>query len=102
GDPLAGTGYETFSLQDPWRAAVVAQDMFAAIWPPVKQAALWIVPVLVIAWSLASGIGRNLVLRRYDRALPMRPSTLILLQLLRVVMLGAIIAAWFSAIRWAA
>ena len=101
-DPLAGTGYEAFSLQDPWRAAVVAQDMFAAIWPPVKHVAIWILPILAFVWSLISGVGRNIVLRRYDPALPMRPATLIVLQLLRVVMLGASIAAWFAAIRWAA
>lgn len=101
-DPLAGTGIDTFSLQDPWRAAVIAQDAFAAIWPPIRQVALWIVPLLAVAWSVLSGIGRNLVLRRLDPSLLMRPAALIALQFLRVVMLGGTVAAWFAAIRWAA
>jgi hypothetical protein len=102
GNPLAGTGYESFSLQDPWRAAVIAQDMFAAIWPPVRHVALWMLPLLAVAWAVVSGVGRNAVLRRFDPALPRRWGTLIVLQFLRVVMLGASCAVWFLAIRWAA
>jgi hypothetical protein len=96
----AGIGQVT--LQDPMRAAVMVSDVYAVLWPPVLHTALWLVPLLALGWSIVSGIGRNVVLRRYDAALPMRPASLIALQLLRVVALGSSFVGWFLAIHWAA
>ena len=45
---------------------------------------LWVLPLLAVGWSIVSGIGRNLVMRRYDPELPMKFLPLIVLQLLRV------------------
>jgi hypothetical protein len=99
---LEATGIDQFSLQDPMRGAVMVSDAFAILWPPVLHVAIWLVPLLAIGWSVVSGIGRNIVLRRYDPALPMRLSALIALQLLQIVALGASFVAWFLALHWAA
>src|SRR5215475_3035731 len=78
---LEATGITRFTLQDPMRSAVMVADAFAILWPPVLHAAMWILPLLAVGWSVFSGVGRNLVLRRYDRTLPMKVSALVILQL---------------------
>lgn len=102
GTQLEATGIAQFSLEDPMRAAVMVADAFAVLKGPVLHAAMWVLPVLAIGWAIASGVGRNLVLRRYDAALPMKPLPLVIVQLLRIVALGGSFAAWFFAIHWAA
>ncbi|MBX6360819.1 MAG: hypothetical protein IRZ03_12160 [Acidobacterium ailaaui] len=99
---LETTGIFQFSLQDPMRAAVMIADAFAVLWPPVFHVLLWLAPVLAVGWAIASGIGRNLVLRCYDPLLPKRPASLMLLQLLRIIALVGTFAGWFAAVHWAA
>jgi hypothetical protein len=69
---------------------------------PVIHAAAWLLPVAIVAWAVAAGLGRNAVLRRYRPPTGWRPGAMIALQLLRVVALCAVFAVWFAAIRWAA
>lgn len=99
---LEAAGVSQFSLQDPMRAAVIVADSFAVLWPPVLRAVLWLVPLLAMGWSFASGLGRSVVLHRYDASLPKRYAGLIVLQLLRIIALGSTFAGWFFSIRWAA
>ena len=100
--PLESTGILQFSLQDPWKAAVVLSDTWAVLQPLILKTAIWLVPLLAIAWAILSGLGRSLVLRRYDPSLPSAPFSLIALQVLRVVAVGAVFAAWFYGIQAAA
>jgi hypothetical protein len=99
---LEATGIEQFTLQDPMHGAVMVADAIAILKPPVLHTAVWLLPLLAVGWSIVSGIGRNLVLRRYDPALPVKPLPLVALQLLRIAALGGSIAGWFLAIHWAA
>lgn len=99
---IQAAGFDQVTLQDPMRAAVAISDAYAILRPPVLHLVVWLVPLLAIGWSVASGIGRNLVLRRYDPALPMRPASLIALQLLRIIALGTSFIVWFSALQWSA
>jgi hypothetical protein len=99
---LESTGIEQFTLQDPMRGVVMVADAIAVLKPPVMHAAMWLLPLLAVGWSIVSGTGRNLVLRRYDQTLPMRPLPLVILQLLRISALGGSFIGWFLAIHWAA
>src|SRR5215470_2717243 len=99
---LEATGIEQFTLQDPMRCAVMVADAYAILKPPVLHAVVWLVPLLAVGWSMVSGIGRNLVLRRYDDTLRWKPVPLVALQLLRVTALGSSFVGWFLSIRWAA
>jgi hypothetical protein len=99
---IASTGIFDASVTDPAQAAVAVSSVYAILAPPILLAVYWIAPIAVLAWAVVSGIGRNAVLRRYDPALPNRRGTLIVLQLLRVVFLGASTVFWFAAIQWAA
>jgi hypothetical protein len=99
---LEATGIFQFSLQDPMRAAVIIADAFAILWPPVLHVLLWLAPLLAVGWAVVSGLGRDVVLRRYDAALPKRPGALIALQLLRIIALCGTFIGWFAAVHWAA
>jgi hypothetical protein len=99
---LTAAGIFQFSLQDPMQAAVVIADTYEVLWPPLLHTLLWLAPLALAVWSVLSGVGRTLVLRRYDPALPNRIFRMIALQLLRVFVLSATVIAWFAAIHWAA
>lgn len=100
--PLASTGIYDASLQDIDHVEVALGNVWETLSGPLRHAILWLAPLLIVGWSIASGLGRSLVLRRYDASLPFRPANLIVLQLLRVAALTACMAAWFRSIQWAA
>ncbi|HEV2463077.1 MAG TPA: hypothetical protein VGT04_04680 [Acidobacteriaceae bacterium] len=100
--PLAGINFTALSIADPMNSAVALSNVYAIFAPSVMHALSWVVPVGLVGWAVASGIGRSAVLRRYDPSLPRRWGSLILLQLLRVVFFTASIIFWFAAIRWSA
>lgn len=99
---LASTGIYQFSLIDTVVAAQVVSAAMNVLLPPVRELARWLLPLLAVAWALASGLGRSAVLRRYDPALRRAPWLLVGMQLLRIVMLGGSFAIWFLFLRWAA
>lgn len=105
GSRLAATvslDQSNLSVSDPMAAGQQLTALAAALSPSVMQVARWLVPLLALAWAVASGLGRNAVLHRLDPALRPAPVTLIILQLLRILALGAACAAWFYAVSWAA
>ncbi len=105
GARLAATvspGLSGLSLSDPMQAGQQIAQAAAALKPDVELLARWLGPVLILAWAIASGLGRSVVLKRLDPALHSAPFTLILLQLLRIAALIAVWLGWYSAIQWAA
>jgi hypothetical protein len=99
---LAGTGITHFSLIDTVTAAQILSATADVLLPPVREVARWLLPVLAVAWALASGFGRSLVLRRYDPSLRFAPWMMVGLQLFRILVLGASFALWFVGLHWAA
>jgi hypothetical protein len=90
------------SLSDPLGAGQQLTVAAATLTPTLMRAALWLLPLLAVAWAIASGLGRSAVLRRLDPALRASRLTLILLQLLRIAALVAVCVGWYRAIGWAA
>jgi hypothetical protein len=101
-EALRGTGIFGFSLQFPMNGALSIAESYEVLRGPLLHAGAWLLPLAMLAWAGAAGLGRNAVLRRYDPRLPWRPGVSIALQLLRIVALCACFAVWFRAIQWAA
>jgi hypothetical protein len=99
---LAGTGIFEFSLEYPMQGAVQISDAIDVLKAPVLHVAVWLLPVAMVAWAAAAGLGRSWVLRAYRPETPRRASAMIVLQLLRIVALFGTLAVWFVAIHWAA
>lgn len=100
--PLEKTGIQHFSLIDTVGSAQILSAAADMLLPSVRAVALWLLPLLAIAWALASGLGRSFVLLRYDASLHRKPFKMVGLQLLRIVMLGSSFAVWFLCLHWAA
>lgn len=98
----AHTGIEDFSLQQPVAAAQIIRASYDAILPGALARARWLVPLLMVGWAVASGVGRTFVLRALAPDGHLRTASLCALQLLRVAALMLTILMWFAMVRWAA
>jgi hypothetical protein len=105
---LDGLGLEQMTFTDPMAAAEALSAAASRLWPVVVGVAMWLAPLLAVAWCVASSIGRGLVLRRMVVTgllprLAAKPATgaVIALQIVRLSALGASFAVWFEALRWA-
>ena len=90
------------SLLDPMAAAATLSEMAAVVVPPLLRVAEWLGPVLLVAWVVASSVGRTVLLRRVDARLHARPGSLMVLQAVRMVALVGSFAVWFVCLRAAA
>lgn len=100
--PPETTGLSSLSLANPWVSSLklaVAWDMYR---PHVIGVLRWLAPIAAIAWILASGIGRNLVIKRMEPRVRFRPIALVALQAAWVLLLALTGWAWWSSIGWAA
>lgn len=99
---LMSAGADQFTLENPDQAALIVAQSAAVLRPVVTHLVIWLVPLLIVGWSVASGVGRNIVLRRYDSSLPWRPFAISALQGLRLVALVATFALWYGCVHWSA
>jgi hypothetical protein len=97
----AHTGIDDFSLQQPVMAAQIVRASYDAILPAALDLARWVAPLLMVGWAVASGVGRAFVLRSLVPGSRLRPVSLSLLQLLRIVALALTFFVWFAMVRWA-
>jgi hypothetical protein len=98
----AHTGIEDFSLQQPIMAVQILRASYDAIASAALGFARWVAPLLIVGWAAASGVGRAFVLRALAPGSRLRPISLALLQLLRVLALALTVLAWSAMVRWAA
>ncbi len=93
-------GLAHFTLLDPMAAASQVADASVILLPLLRRfAAVWALPLLLF-WTVVSGLGRTVVLRRADRSLVPRPFTLMALQLTRALALAGSFVLWFALMVW--
>ena len=85
---------------DPMGAAGKLTAAVGLVLPGVLQVAVWLAPILLVAWVVVSSVGRTAVLRRADPGLRARPLTLMGLQAIRISVLAALFVAWFRLMAW--
>lgn len=100
--PPESTGLTRLNPQDPWESAVRLADAWNLYEPHVMVVLRWLVPAAALAWVVISGLGRNLVLKRLEPRLAVRPAAMIALQAAWLVVLAITCWAWFRAIGWVA
>jgi hypothetical protein len=93
--PIDFTALRNMTVLDPMGSATTLAKTMEALLPLVLRVALWLAPLMVVAWVVLSAIGRTVVLRRADGRLHSRVGTLIVLQAVRVVALLGSFAVWF-------
>jgi hypothetical protein len=93
--PVDFAALRSMTVLDPMGSATTLARAMEMLLPAVLRVALWVAPVMVVAWVVVSAIGRTVVLRRVDRRLHRRLGTLIVLQAVRVVALLGSFGVWF-------
>ena len=93
--PVDLASLKAMSVSDPMSAATTLAKGMEVLLPPILQVAVWLVPLLVVAWVVLSSVGRTAVMRRVDGRLQSRIGTLIVLRSFHVVALLGSFAAWF-------
>ncbi|HWZ52970.1 MAG TPA: hypothetical protein VNW54_16055 [Granulicella sp.] len=84
---------------DPMGVVGKVTQAVAVLLPDVVRVAVWLAPVLLVAWVVVSAVGRTSVMRRVDARLSSRPGTLMLLQAIRMAALAGTLALWWVAIQ---
>lgn len=95
---------------DPVQASIVLAALFESLGPSVLAVLKWMLPLYIIAWSMFSGAGRWLVLRRLARLRPellpppraRQALRLVMFQALRIIGLVAAFLIAYLCIREAA
>ena len=100
-DGIRRLGLERMTLLDPTNVATRVAQVSGLLLPDLRSLALRLGPALLALWILLSTGGRLLVLRRVDRGLAPRPGTVAVLQLLRLIAFGTMLALWLGLVRWA-
>lgn len=101
--PVDVGALQRMTILNPMASAETIQSAVNLLLPPVLAVARWLAPVLIVVWIIVSSLGRSVVsrqmLRRMGGEAQTRPVTLMCLQALRMVALGASFAAWFWCLR---
>jgi hypothetical protein len=100
--PLDYAGLKQMTLLDPMKSSVTLGKAMLVLGPPVMATAVWLAPLLLVAWVVVSSLGRTLVLKRIDPALHARPLTLMWLQAVRMLALCGSFAVWLWCLHGAA
>jgi len=100
--PLAFSGFNSIDSQNPWVAAVQLASVWSFYAPHVLAVLRWLAPVAALAWMVASGVGRNVILKRMEPETPFRPVQMVVLQAAWLALLAVTCWGWFRSVEWAA
>ncbi len=93
--PIDFAALRSMTVLDPMGSATTLAKAMQMLLPLVLRVALWLVPLMVVAWVVISAVGRTVVLLRVDGRLNPQVGTLIVLQAVRVVALVGSFGLWF-------
>ena len=62
--PPASVGLDRVEFQNPWLSSVLLANAIAQYQRPVAAVLIWLLPSGLVAWSVVSGVGRMLLLKR--------------------------------------
>lgn len=109
--PLESAGLDKLNFQNPWLSSYLLMEAAGAYHPAVVAVLRWLAPAGIVAWAVASGIGRSLMLQRMrtlDAVEVQRGSWvkripgIIVLQSVWIIALVAVFVLWYESVAWAA
>ncbi len=95
-------GLTSIDTQNPWVAVTQLANAWTRYQPHVAGLLSWLVPPAILAWVIASGIGRNVLLMRIEPGTRFRPMSMIVLQAVWLAVWSLVMSGWFLSMRWAA
>lgn len=104
--PLANSGFNSLDTLNPWVAAIQFVSVWSYYQPHVFAVLRWLIPLAAVAWVIASGIGRSILLVRLQsdtqRRPRFRPIAFISLQAVWMSLLALVFFSWYRAMQWTA
>ena len=100
--PLDTAGLDSLDITNPWLSAVKVGAAWQMYEPHVARVFAWLGPIAALAWIVLSGVGRNLVLKRMEPVVPLRPVSMMTLQAAWLGVLVLTLWGWWSCLNWAA
>jgi len=100
--PFDSSGAAAIHLENPWAAVGQIGGVWSLYRPHVAAALPSLLLPPAIVWSVLSGLGRNLVLKRIAPGLRFRPATVIVLQAAWLAELAAVLSGWVFSMGWVA
>jgi len=100
--PPAAAGFDRVDAQNPWVALVQLGGVWNQYQPLVLATMVWLAPLAWLAWSVMSGLGRSVLLRRLEPGVRFRPLSLIVLQGASLGLLWLTFWGWWRCIHWVA
>jgi hypothetical protein len=87
-------GLTTLDSNDPWQIAARIGDAWKVYELHFLSVAQWLVPVVVVAWVVLSGVGRSLILKQMAPEKKWRPLSIIAVQAVQLTLLGLVLWGW--------
>jgi hypothetical protein len=100
--PPAQAGANLLNTQNPWIDGVQLGVVWTNYLPYVLHVLAWLAPAGFAVWSILSGLGRALVLKRLEPSVPLRPLPVMFFQACWLALLIGIFVAWYESIQWIA
>jgi hypothetical protein len=100
--PLESSGGISIDFTNPWLAAQQLAGAWSYYIPHVQAVMRWLLPEWAVAWIVVSALGRNLLLRRIEPRLRIRPGTMIALHAAWMAMFLLVVYGWFRSLEWVA
>jgi hypothetical protein len=100
--PLEDSGFNSLDATNPWVAIVQLAGVWTYYAPHVFAIVGWLIPLGAVLWVVASGLGRNILLRRMEPGLAWVPFKMVALQGAWALLLALTFLGWFRAMQWAA
>ena len=100
--PPDSTGLATIDPQNPWVAAVQLSNAWTLYLPHIIGVLRWLLPVAALAWVVISALGRSLLFKQMNPALPFRPFAMIVLQAAWLAFFLITCFCWLRSIAWVA
>jgi len=102
--PLESSGVGAIDTQNPWIAARQIAALVAYYGPHFQAVLRWLIPAAAIAWVIASGLGRALLIAQMApkaaQGRSFRPVAVMALQAAWLCMFGLTIWGWCSSMGW--
>lgn len=100
--PLDWAALQNLTVFKPLEAASTLSRQLGLLTGPAAQIGRWLIPLLLVVWSLASAFGRTAVFRRLHPSLHRRPAFLAATGFVRLVVLLVVLGIWVGGAGWAA
>ncbi len=100
--PPDSTALGNLDAANPWIAISQLASAWESYTPSVAHVLGWLLPLAALAWIVASGLGRSVLLTRMEPGARLRPLGTIVLQAAWVAVWMLVVGGWFWSMRWAA